>query len=212
MSIPKNAITRVVNSDISQYLSVLAGDPEPIVLEMEAYAREKDFPLVGRSSGRWLELLTKMIGGRRVFEFGSGYGFSAYWFARAVGEDGTVIGSEKDEHELDMHLKFFANSTALTFEDSMSLSSFTITDLTLQDGSSRNQRHDPLLPISMPRVIINCASAYVIHTSGPTHGACHKNFPSEIRLSDAMNSTAPTGTSIARTRNDSIAITTIAAM
>jgi len=56
MSIPKNAITRVVNSDISQYLSVLAGDPEPIVLEMEAYAREKDFPLVGRSSGRWLEL------------------------------------------------------------------------------------------------------------------------------------------------------------
>jgi len=113
MSIPKNAITRVVNSDISQYLSVLAGDPEPIVLEMEAYARQNDFPLVGRSSGRWLELLTKMIGGRRVFEFGSGYGFSAYWFARAVGEDGTVIGSEKDEHELDMHLKFFANSPYL---------------------------------------------------------------------------------------------------
>jgi predicted O-methyltransferase YrrM len=48
-----------------------------------------------------------------VFEFGSGYGFSAYWFARAVGEDGTVIGSEKDEHELDMHLKFFANSPYL---------------------------------------------------------------------------------------------------
>jgi predicted O-methyltransferase YrrM len=113
MSIPKNAISKIVNPDISQYLSVLAGDPEPLVLEMEAYARQREFPLVGRSSGRWLELLTKMIGGRRVFEFGSGYGFSAYWFARAVGDDGTVIGSEKDQHELDMHLKLFANSPYL---------------------------------------------------------------------------------------------------
>jgi caffeoyl-CoA O-methyltransferase len=113
MSIPKNAIAKIVNPDISQYLSVLAGDPEPLVLEMEAYARQKEFPLVGRSSGRWLELLTKMIGARRVFEFGSGYGFSAYWFARAVGEDGTVIGSEKDQHELDMHLKLFVNSPYL---------------------------------------------------------------------------------------------------
>ena len=41
-----------------------------------------------------------------------------------------------------------------------------------------------LAVVSMPRVISNCASAYVIHTSGPIHPACHKNFPSEIRLSE----------------------------
>jgi predicted O-methyltransferase YrrM len=48
-----------------------------------------------------LELLTRLIGGRRVFEFGSGWGYSAYWFARAVGAGGEVLGSEKDDHELE---------------------------------------------------------------------------------------------------------------
>lgn len=35
-----------------------------------------------------------MIGAKRVFEFGSGYGYSAFWFARAVGVDGQVICSD----------------------------------------------------------------------------------------------------------------------
>ena len=37
-----------------------------------------------------------MINAKRVFEFGSGYGYSAYWFARAVGADGCVICSDSD--------------------------------------------------------------------------------------------------------------------
>ena len=53
-----------------------------------------DFPLIGQTSGRWLELLARSVGARRVFEFGSGFGFSALYFARAVGEGGEVIGSE----------------------------------------------------------------------------------------------------------------------
>ena len=45
-------------------------------------------------SGRWLELLARSIQAQRVFEFGSGFGFSALYFARAVGETGEVFGSE----------------------------------------------------------------------------------------------------------------------
>jgi predicted O-methyltransferase YrrM len=62
-----------------------------VLEEMEARAREHGFPIVGRAVGRLLELQARAIGARRVIELGSGYGYSAYWFARAVGEGGEVI-------------------------------------------------------------------------------------------------------------------------
>src|SRR2546427_11149776 len=58
---------------------------EPVLAEMEALAEERKFPIVGRVVGSTLELLARSVGARRVFEMGSGFGFSAYWFSRAVG-------------------------------------------------------------------------------------------------------------------------------
>jgi len=43
-----------------------------------------------------MELLTRSVRSRRVFEMGSGFGFSAYWFARAVGETGEVHLTDTD--------------------------------------------------------------------------------------------------------------------
>ena len=36
------------------------------------------------------------MGAKRVFELGSGFGYSAYWFARAVGPSGEVHGTDGD--------------------------------------------------------------------------------------------------------------------
>ena len=47
----------------------------------------------------FLETMAKSINARRIFEFGSGYGYSAYWFAKAVGQDGNVICSDSDPEE-----------------------------------------------------------------------------------------------------------------
>jgi predicted O-methyltransferase YrrM len=63
---------------------------------MEARAEEHGFPIVGRASGRFLELAARAVGARRVMELGSGYGYSAYWFARAVGPDGEVVCTDGD--------------------------------------------------------------------------------------------------------------------
>lgn len=109
MSSPTDAFTAIVHPEVSAYLERLAGSDDPLISALEDYARERHFPLVGRSSGRVLELLTRLIGGRRVFEFGSGYGFSAFFFARAVGEGGEVIGSEKDQHEVDAHARLYGD-------------------------------------------------------------------------------------------------------
>lgn len=108
MSHPADARVPIVHPDIDRYLGELAGDDDPLVAAMEAYGASRGFPLVGRASGRWLELLTRLVGGRRVFEFGSGYGYSAFFFARAVGEGGEVVGTEKDAHEIDAHERLFA--------------------------------------------------------------------------------------------------------
>ncbi len=37
-----------------------------------------------------------MINAKRVFEFGNGYGYSAFWFTRAFGADGCVNCSDTD--------------------------------------------------------------------------------------------------------------------
>jgi caffeoyl-CoA O-methyltransferase len=67
---------------------------DAVLADMEARAKEHGFPIVGRASGRYLELAARSIGARRVIELGSGYGYSAYWFARAVGPTGTVVCTE----------------------------------------------------------------------------------------------------------------------
>ena len=55
---------------------------------MEAYAREKKFPIIGPACGNLCYEIARMIGARRVFELGSGYGYSTAFFARAVQENG----------------------------------------------------------------------------------------------------------------------------
>jgi len=55
---------------------------------MEARARETQFPIVGPAAGYFCYLMARAIGARRIFELGSGYGYSTAWFARAVKENG----------------------------------------------------------------------------------------------------------------------------
>jgi len=98
---------QLLDPQVVAYLAGLAPAEDPLLARMEAYAEQRGFPLVGRQAGRWLELLTRMIGGRRVLELGSGWGYSAFWFARGAGPAGQVIGTELDEHELRAHARLF---------------------------------------------------------------------------------------------------------
>lgn len=108
MSHPSDAFTGIVHPEVRAYLERLQAPDDPLTDRLEQHALSRGFPLVGRSSGRWLELLTQMVGGRRVYEFGSGFGFSAFYFARAVGPEGRVYGSERDAWELETHRELFA--------------------------------------------------------------------------------------------------------
>jgi predicted O-methyltransferase YrrM len=91
-----------VDPSIEEYMRSLTSQTNHSVLaDMEALARESNFPIVNRLVGIFLETQAKMINAKRVFEFGSGYGYSAYWFARAVGAEGKIICSDDDPQNKD---------------------------------------------------------------------------------------------------------------
>jgi predicted O-methyltransferase YrrM len=89
-------MSRYMSDDVERYLTQRAETEhgDAVLADMEARAAEHGFPIVGRASGRYLELVARAIGAQRVMELGSGYGYSAYWFARAVGPNGSVVCTE----------------------------------------------------------------------------------------------------------------------
>jgi predicted O-methyltransferase YrrM len=73
---------------VRDYLDDLVPERQAVLREMEALARATDFPIIGPACGHLCYLVARMIGARRVFELGSGFGYSTAWFARAVDENG----------------------------------------------------------------------------------------------------------------------------
>src|SRR5512141_2407389 len=80
--------TQVLQDQLETYLDSLVPARSAEMQAMEKYAHETGFPIVGPASGQLCYLIARMIGARRVFELGSGYGYSTAWFARAVRENG----------------------------------------------------------------------------------------------------------------------------
>lgn len=52
--------------------------------------------------GKFLHLLARAIGARRILEIGTLGGYSTIWLARAVGENGQVVTLEIDPHHADV--------------------------------------------------------------------------------------------------------------
>jgi predicted O-methyltransferase YrrM len=73
---------------IAAYLERLVPERPAELARMEAIAGETGFPIIGPVAGQFCHLMARLIGARRIFELGSGYGYSTAWFARAVKENG----------------------------------------------------------------------------------------------------------------------------
>ena len=74
----------IINPGIEEYIESFYPPHDDVRREMEEYARENGFPIVGPSVGRLLYQLTLISGAGEIIELGSGFGYSAYWFAKAL--------------------------------------------------------------------------------------------------------------------------------
>jgi predicted O-methyltransferase YrrM len=103
-------VPEIVNPKIEEYLRRLYDDGDPVRLEMETLAKQRKFPIVGPLVGRELQQLALSIGAKRVFELGSGYGYSALFFARAVGNDGAVHCTDLSEDNVRLAQDFLTRA------------------------------------------------------------------------------------------------------
>ena len=80
--------TPLIPDYLMEYLDKLVPARPAEMQAMEAHAQKINFPIIGPTSGYLCYQVARMIGARRVFELGSGYGYSTAWFAKAVNENG----------------------------------------------------------------------------------------------------------------------------
>ncbi len=97
----------IVDANVESYIASLGAQPDPVLAAMEALAERRRFPIVGRQTGALLSLLAACVGARRVIELGSGYGYSALWFARAMTEGALVICTDLSADNRDLALGYF---------------------------------------------------------------------------------------------------------
>ncbi len=102
----------IVNPEIEAYIEGLTPSEDKVLIDMEERARLDDFPIVGPVVGRLLYQLALIGNAKTVLELGSGFGYSAYWFAKAVGEAGSVIYTDMS-HENALHAEGFLDRAGL---------------------------------------------------------------------------------------------------
>jgi predicted O-methyltransferase YrrM len=78
----------VTYEQIGEYHAKLSEHGDPVLLRLEEEARQEHFPIIGPAAGKFCYLMARAIGATRIFEMGSGYGYSTLWFAKAVRENG----------------------------------------------------------------------------------------------------------------------------
>ena len=100
----------ILNPQIEAYIEHLNRlafiEDEAILKEMENYAYKNNFPIIDRSVGRLIYLITRLKNPKLVVELGSGYGYSAYYFVKAM-DDGKVILTDYQEKNLEMAKSYF---------------------------------------------------------------------------------------------------------
>jgi caffeoyl-CoA O-methyltransferase len=101
----------IVDPRVETYmLQRLGRYDDPVLLEMEAEGKSRKFPIVGRNVGVTLEVLARATGARRVIELGSGFGYSGYWHARAVGEGGELHLTDGDPKNEERALSYLGRA------------------------------------------------------------------------------------------------------
>ena len=98
----------ITEPKLNEYILNMMPERDDVLKDMEEYARQNDFPIIGPMCGTFLRQLALAINAKNIFEMGSGYGYSAYWFAGGMGKNGKIIcteGSEKNKKLAMQYLK-----------------------------------------------------------------------------------------------------------
>ena len=75
--------------------------------EMEEYAADNKFPIIGPLVGRYLYQMAQLVKARKILELGSGYGYSAYWFSLAKASKGHILMTDSERQNKRLAFDYF---------------------------------------------------------------------------------------------------------
>ncbi len=101
--------------EIDEYIKKMSG-PAPqgadraLLTRMYRYGVARKFPIIGPVVGRFLRQLAMLSNARRILELGSGFGYSAAWFAGGLRKGGRIICIDGSEENRRLALAYFKKS------------------------------------------------------------------------------------------------------
>jgi predicted O-methyltransferase YrrM len=93
-------MNQIVSADVEALLALANPDPDETLRAMTEHGRDRGFPIVGPDVGQFLRFLATTVDASRVFEFGSGFGYSGAWWLPALPADGELVLTDYDADNL----------------------------------------------------------------------------------------------------------------
>jgi predicted O-methyltransferase YrrM len=96
----------ITEPKLNEYIMNLMPERDDVLRDMESYAMENHFPIIGPMCGTLLRQMAMIINAENIFEMGSGFGYSAYWFAGGMKPTGEIICTEGSEKNMELALGY----------------------------------------------------------------------------------------------------------
>jgi len=99
LSNPERNMSSELWSSVDEYIEGVLGLADPVLQSAQQAAGEAGLPAIAVSAaqGRFLEIIARMIGARRILEIGTLGGYSTIWMARALPAGGSIVTLEIDD-------------------------------------------------------------------------------------------------------------------
>lgn len=99
--------SNLISPLIEDYIQDKTRVEDPIIDEMQEYAEQNEVPIIGPLVGKFLYQIALITNAKSIFEMGSGFGYSAYWFAKAFKGEGKVICTDFSKEHKEAAEMFF---------------------------------------------------------------------------------------------------------
>jgi predicted O-methyltransferase YrrM len=100
----------ILLKDQAEYLNSFIEEEDPLILEMEEFAREKNIPIVLKDASLFINQLIRIKEPKRVLEIGTAIGYTAINIARNLQGEGMVDTIEISEENSERAIRFIERS------------------------------------------------------------------------------------------------------
>jgi predicted O-methyltransferase YrrM len=93
-------MSKILDAPVKEYLESFIKETDPLILEMEKFAKEHNIPILSRDSAELLEQMIRLENPKRVLELGTAIAYSSIRIARNLRKKGAVYTIEKSKDNI----------------------------------------------------------------------------------------------------------------